>query len=70
MNTVLVHNHTCTYLQFSKLATYRSRRQQVAENETQQVKEEEDEYGTRSKLSLLDQHSDLKKKAEGMCNTE
>lgn len=32
---------------------------------TQELAEEED-FGTRSKVSLLDQHSELKKKAEGI----
>ncbi len=45
---------------------YRNRRQQVvAEDEMTQEQMEEEEFGTRSKVSLLDQHSELKKKAEG-----
>ena len=60
-----------TPLQLSRLEKYHSRRQQPEENvsaktDAQNEKAEETEFGTRSKLSLLDQHSELKKKAEGM----
>ncbi len=55
----------------SKLLSYRNRRLQVAANEGDTVQEpaEDDDFGTRSKVSLLDQHSELKKKAEGECVT-
>ncbi len=55
----------------SKLLSYRNRRLQVVANEGDTVQEpaEDDDFGTRSKVSLLDQHSELKKKAEGKCVT-
>ena len=46
---------------------YRSRRQQPTE-EAGSKDEKKDEFGTMSKVSLLDQHNELKKKAEGMCS--
>lgn len=45
---------------------YRSRRNQVTEEvESKDDAGSDKEFGTRSKVSLLDQHSELKKKAEG-----
>lgn len=37
----------------------------MVEEEALSEPQEQDEFGTRSKVSLLDQHSELKKKAEG-----
>ena len=63
---VLINAH----LQLSRAEKYRSRRQQqerTPESRTNTPKEkDETEFGTRSKVSLLDQHSELKKKAEGL----
>ena len=57
-------------LQLSRLEQYRSRRQQAAEGAESREDTGSDrdsvEFGTRSKVSLLDQHSELKKKAEGI----
>ena len=53
-------------LQLSRLEKYRSRRLQgVEEVESKEDAGSDKEFGTRSKVSLLDQHSELKKKAEG-----
>jgi len=60
--------YSCYYgylLQLSKLATYRSRRMQPVEEPAVTEAQEGEDFGTRSKVSLLDQHSELKKKAEG-----
>lgn len=53
-------------MQLSRLEKYRSRRQPAegAELKDGETKDK-DEFGTMSKVSLLDQHSELKKKAEG-----
>lgn len=54
----------------SKFEKYRSHRSNQVEAEPEQPEEgdEQQSFGTRSKVSLLDQHSELKKKAEGrMC---
>ena len=55
-------------MQLSKFEKYRSHRgyQVEAEPEQQTEGDEEQAFGTRSKVSLLDQHSELKKKAEGI----
>lgn len=49
------------------MAQFRSKRQQPVESkeEEKSAPQEDAEYGTLSKISLLDQHSELKKKAEG-----
>ena len=41
----------------------------MVEEDLEGESQEDDEYGTRSKVSLLDQHSELKKKAEGECHS-
>lgn len=53
--------------QISKMSKYRTQRQQPIESKQEHIPEteEEAEYGTLSKVSLLDQHNELKKKAEG-----
>ena len=56
--------------QLSRLEKYRSRRQQQAAEGAESKDDtgsdrDSVEFGTRSKVSLLDQHSELKKKAEG-----
>ena len=55
-------------MQLSKFEKYRSHRGYHVEAEPEQQTEgdEEQAFGTRSKVSLLDQHSELKKKAEGI----
>ena len=57
-------------LQLSRLEKFRSRRQPLVEGRDFQDNSGTNEnvdsdFGTRSKVSLLDQHSELKKKAEG-----
>lgn len=52
-------------LQLSRLEKYRSRRQHPVEGKGSKD-DETTEFGTMSKVSLLDQHSELKKKAEGV----
>ncbi len=54
-------------LQLSRLEKYRSRRLQALEEvESKEDTGSDKDFGTKSKVSLLDQHSVLKKKAEGM----
>ena len=57
-------------MQLSRLEKFRSRRQQPVEgaepeSKVQPEKDINSEFGTMSNISLLDQHSVLKKKAEG-----
>jgi len=57
-------------IKMSKLASYRISRQQLSDkvevNDTPGNDGSDVDYGTRSTVSLLDQHSELKKKAQGM----
>ena len=55
-------------LQITKMTKFRTQRQHPVESKVEQEAEplEVAEYGTLSKVSLLDQHSELKKKAEGV----
>ena len=50
------------------MTKFRTQRQHPVESKVEQEAEplEVAEYGTLSKVSLLDQHSELKKKAEGV----
>ncbi len=53
-------------IQLSRLEKYRSKRQPAVETaEMEKETIDENDFGSRSKVSLLDQHGELKKKAEG-----
>lgn len=54
-------------MQLSRLEKYRGRRQQPVEEVSTSKDGDSKDFGTMSKVSLLDQHSELKKKAEGGC---
>ena len=54
-------------MQLSRLEKYRGRRQQQVEEVPTSKEDDSKDFGTMSKVSLLDQHNELKKKAEGGC---